>query len=210
MVVGGRDPGGAAVAAVDDQHPPPEASHVEGGGQAGGAGADDDGVQAFRAHARADDGRRVMGPPRPIDAPGGQGLHWNVGSPGPFPDGMTRDKPACSKIPAGPPGFVYRSDLIDPDEEAGAGATPWRGWTCGAFEMQGYVARRRVAYFGRRYDGVFERGLEHGTADPGLPAALRRKAAALAGLTPERPGPRPGQRISARRADRLASRQGGV
>jgi alkylated DNA repair dioxygenase AlkB len=83
----------------------------------------------------------------------------------------------------GPPGFVYRPDLMDPDEEArlaeALGTLELR-----AFEMQGRVARRRVAYFGLRYDGSAH-GLEHGPPIPDFLQPLRRKAADLAGLAPE-------------------------
>jgi alkylated DNA repair dioxygenase AlkB len=97
----------------------------------------------------------------------------------------TRDKPACSKIRRqGPPGFVYRSDLIDPDEEATLAERLAR-LNLRAFEMQGYVARRRVAYFGRRYDGL-RAGTGGRTADPGLPAAAAPQGGGdLAGLTPD-------------------------
>lgn len=85
--------------------------------------------------------------------------------------------------PPGPPGFVYRPDLIDPDEEAGLAETLGR-LDLRAFEMRGYSARRRVAYFGRRYDGPAE-GLQHGPPIPDFLQPLRRKAADLAGLAPD-------------------------
>jgi alkylated DNA repair dioxygenase AlkB len=85
--------------------------------------------------------------------------------------------------PPGPPGFVYRPAMIDPDEEATL-ARALAGLELRAFEMQGYVARRRVAYFGRRYDGP-ARGLEHGPPIPEFLQPLRSKAADLAGLAPD-------------------------
>jgi alkylated DNA repair dioxygenase AlkB len=125
-----------------------------------------------------------MGPPRPIDAPGGQGLHWNVVIAGAICDGMDpRQASLFEDPPPGPPGFVYRSDLIDPDEEL-ALANALARLNLRPFEMQGYVARRRVAYFGRRYEGS-SNGLEEGPPIPDFLQPLRRKAAAFAGLTPD-------------------------
>lgn len=83
----------------------------------------------------------------------------------------------------GPPGFVYRSEMIDPDEEA-ALAEALAGLDLRAFEMRGYVARRRVASFGVRYEGAGQ-GLEDGPAIPDFLRPLRRKAAVFAGLEPE-------------------------
>jgi alkylated DNA repair dioxygenase AlkB len=83
----------------------------------------------------------------------------------------------------GPLGFLYRSEMIDPDEEA-ALAKALAGLDLRAFEMRGYVARRRVAAFGRRYEGAGQ-GLEDGPAIPDFLQALRRKAAAFAGLAPD-------------------------
>lgn len=83
----------------------------------------------------------------------------------------------------GPPGFVYRPDLIDPAEEAGLAEALGR-LDLRAFEMRGYSARRRVAYFGQRYDAPGG-GLEHGPPIPDFLRSLRRKAADLAGLSPE-------------------------
>ena len=83
----------------------------------------------------------------------------------------------------GPPGFAYRSEVIDPDEEA-ALAKALARLDLRAFEMQGHVARRRVAYFGRRYDGSAKE-MEDGPPIPGFLQTLRRKAAAFAGLAPE-------------------------
>ena len=83
----------------------------------------------------------------------------------------------------GPPGFVYRSEMIDPDEEDALAEALGR-LDLRAFEMQGHVARRRVAYFGRRYDGS-ARSLEHGPPIPDFLQSLRRNAADLAGLTPD-------------------------
>jgi alkylated DNA repair dioxygenase AlkB len=83
----------------------------------------------------------------------------------------------------GPPGFAYRSEMIDPDEEA-ALAEALARLDLRAFEMQGYVARRRVAHFGRRYDGS-AKGLEDGPPIPDFLQPLRRKAAVFVGLAPD-------------------------
>jgi alkylated DNA repair dioxygenase AlkB len=97
---------------------------------------------------------------------------------------MTSRQASLFDEPApGPPGFVYRPNLIHPNEEATLAAALGR-LDLRAFEMQGRVARRRVAYFGLRYDGSV-RGLEHGPPIPDFLQPLRQKAAALAGLPPE-------------------------
>jgi alkylated DNA repair dioxygenase AlkB len=83
----------------------------------------------------------------------------------------------------GPSGFVYRPDLIDPDEEAALADALGR-LDLRAYEMRGYSARRRVAYFGQRYDGAGQ-GLENGPPIPDFLQSLRRTAADLAGLAPE-------------------------
>lgn len=85
--------------------------------------------------------------------------------------------------PPSPPGFVYRHDAISPDEE-GILVEAVSRLDLRAFEMRGYAARRRVAYFGRRYDDA-ARELTDGPPIPDFLQALRRKAADLAGLTPE-------------------------
>lgn len=103
---------------------------------------------------------------------------------GAISDGMNPRQASLFDDPApGPPGFAYRSEVIDPDEEA-ALAEALARLDLRVFEMQGYVARRRVAYFGRRYDGS-AKGLEDGPPIPDFLQALRRKAAVFAGLAPE-------------------------
>ena len=85
--------------------------------------------------------------------------------------------------PPGPPGFVYRPSLIDAVEEAALAAELSR-LDLRAFEMQGRFARRRVAYFGVRYDSA-RTGLEHGAPIPDFLRPLRDRAAGLAGVAPE-------------------------
>jgi alkylated DNA repair dioxygenase AlkB len=111
-------------------------------------------------------------------------LHWNDEGGGPISSLMTpRQASLFDEPPPGPPGFIYRPDLIDRDEEA-ALADALRRLDLRAYEMRGYSARRRVAYFGQRYDGPTQ-GLEHGPPIPDFLQSLRRKAADLAGLAPD-------------------------
>ena len=113
-----------------------------------------------------------------------QGLHWNGWVSGPISRFMTPRQASLFAEPTpGPLGFVYQPDLIDPAEEAGLTEALGR-LDLRAFEMRGYSARRRVAYFGQRYDAP-SGGLEHGPPIPDFLWPLRRKAADLAGLAPE-------------------------
>lgn len=99
-------------------------------------------------------------------------------------DGMDPRQASLFDDPApGPPGFVYRSEMIDPEEE-GALAEALAGLDLRPFEMRGYAARRRVAYFGRRYEES-TKGLEDGPPIPDFLQPLRHRAAALAGLRPQ-------------------------
>ena len=89
-------------------------------------------------------------------------------------------KPAASALP---PGLAYQSDLISAEEEQ-ALVTRFETLELKPFEFRGYFGKRRVAYFGRRYD--FNGG-GLGEAPP-LPAwllPLRAKAAAFAELPAE-------------------------
>src|SRR4051812_13165480 len=82
--------------------------------------------------------------------------------------------------PTLPDGFAYRPDLITPDEEAALVANladlPFK-----PFEFRGYLGKRRVAYFGWRYDFNVQ---TLGPAEPIPPflLPLRQRAADLAGL----------------------------
>jgi alkylated DNA repair dioxygenase AlkB len=82
------------------------------------------------------------------------------------------------------PGFRYRPDLIDAEEEA-ALAAEIAGLPFKPFEFQGYLANRRVAAFGFSYD-YGRRRLEPAPDLPPFLAALRLKVAGFAGRTPER------------------------
>jgi alkylated DNA repair dioxygenase AlkB len=111
-------------------------------------------------------------------------LHWNDEGGGPISRLMTpRQANLFDDPPPGPAGFVYRPDLIDPDEEAALADALGR-LDLRAYEMRGYSARRRVAYFGQRYDGPGQ-GLGPGPPIPDFLQALRHKAADLAGLAPD-------------------------
>jgi len=100
-----------------------------------------------------------------------------------FPGMDPRQASLFEEPPPGPPGFVYRPEVIDPDEERGL-AKALAELDLRAFEMRGYAARRRVAYFGRRYEESTQ-GLEDGPPIPDFLQALRCKAAGLTGLRPE-------------------------
>jgi alkylated DNA repair dioxygenase AlkB len=78
-----------------------------------------------------------------------------------------------------PEGFFYRPDFISADEEAMLVEELGRV-EFAAFEMRGVVARRRVAFFGRSYEGDSK-------ATPPIPAfliPLRDRAAAWADVAP--------------------------
>ncbi|MBO9558004.1 MAG: alpha-ketoglutarate-dependent dioxygenase AlkB [Caulobacter sp.] len=97
---------------------------------------------------------------------------------------MDLRQPGLFDEPApGPPGFLYRTNAITPSEEVALVEAVGR-LDLRAFEMRGYAAKRRVAYFGRRYDDT-ARGLTDGPPIPDFLQALRRKAADLAGLEPD-------------------------
>jgi len=76
-----------------------------------------------------------------------------------------------------PSGFEYRAGFITVEEEARLAAA-MAGVAFGNFEMRGVVARRRVAFFGRTYDGG-------SAASPPIPdflMPLRERVAAWAGV----------------------------
>jgi alkylated DNA repair dioxygenase AlkB len=83
----------------------------------------------------------------------------------------------------GPPGFVYRPEVLGVEEEA-ALASWLATLDFQPFEFRGFSGRRHVVSFGWRYD--FNSARLQEAAD--IPAELlpaRAKAAALAGLRPE-------------------------
>jgi alkylated DNA repair dioxygenase AlkB len=82
-----------------------------------------------------------------------------------------------------PPGFSYRDDAISPSEERGLVAhfetLPFK-----PFEFHGHLGKRRVVYYGHRYD-YGRKALEESAPLPDFLAGLRGKAAAFAGLAAE-------------------------
>ena len=83
-----------------------------------------------------------------------------------------------------PDGFRYAPDLIDAAAEArlvaGFADLPFK-----EFEFHGFLGKRRVVSFGTRYD--FNDGtLRKAAPMPALLESLRERAAAFAGLAPER------------------------
>ncbi len=79
-----------------------------------------------------------------------------------------------------PPGFLYRDVFITDAEEASLVDAIARV-DFATFEMRGVVARRRVAFFGRSYDG----GAAVTPPIPPFLLPLRTSIAAWAGLDPE-------------------------
>ena len=86
--------------------------------------------------------------------------------------------------PAMPPGFRYAPDVIDAAEEArlvGAFADlPFK-----EFEFHGFLGKRRVVSFGLRYD-FNGGGLQQAAPIPPFVLPVRERAAAFAGLAPDR------------------------
>lgn len=85
--------------------------------------------------------------------------------------------------PLGPSGFEYRRDLISPTEEAELVAHIEK-LPLAEFKFQQFLAKRRVMYFGWRYD------FENSRFEPTIPMPsflleLRSRAASFAGLVPE-------------------------
>ena len=85
--------------------------------------------------------------------------------------------------PKGPEGFVYRPDLITPEEEV-ALAAQFQSLPFKPYEFRGYLGARRTVAFGWRYadDG---KAIVKVQAIPDFLLEVRAKAAAFAGLDPE-------------------------
>lgn len=81
-----------------------------------------------------------------------------------------------------PEGFSYRPDFITPDEEtdllARIGALPFV-----PFQFQGFEARRRVVYFGWRYD-FNDNSIGRADEIPAFLLPLRERVATFAGVEP--------------------------
>jgi alkylated DNA repair dioxygenase AlkB len=84
--------------------------------------------------------------------------------------------------PAGPPGFVYRADLISVEMEA-ALITEIEKLDLREFEFHGYLGKRRVVSFGLHYDFA-ERAVHRSEPIPEFLLPLRDKAAAFADQPP--------------------------
>jgi alkylated DNA repair dioxygenase AlkB len=87
-------------------------------------------------------------------------------------------QPDLFAAPAGlPEGFRYRADVLSPDEEAALarelGALPFK-----PFDFHGFLANRRVASFGFRYDYQSRAVIEAAPFPPFL-VTLRRRIAAV-------------------------------
>ena len=86
--------------------------------------------------------------------------------------------------PAMPAGFRYAPDVIDADEEtrlvAAFADLPFK-----EFEFHGFLGKRRVVSFGSRYD-FNGGGLQEAAPIPPFLLPLRERAAAFAGLAPDR------------------------
>jgi alkylated DNA repair dioxygenase AlkB len=83
-----------------------------------------------------------------------------------------------------PAGFRYAPDVIDAAEEARLIAA-FAGLPFKEFEFHGFRGKRRVVSFGFRYD-FNGGGLKTAEPMPAFLEPLRERAAAFAGLTPDR------------------------
>ena len=103
-----------------------------------------------------------------------------------------------------PAGFRYAPDLIDAAAEtrlvAAFADLPFK-----EFEFHGFLGKRRVVSFGTRYD-FNGGGLKPAEPMPPFLLPLRERAAAFAGLAPERLAHALDHRIPAGHDNRLASR----
>jgi alkylated DNA repair dioxygenase AlkB len=91
---------------------------------------------------------------------------------------------AAAAGPALPDGFRYQPELLTRDEER-ALLEEFRALPFREFQFHGYTGKRRVVVYGWRYD--FENRTLHRTDDmPAFLLALRERAAAFAGVAPER------------------------
>jgi alkylated DNA repair dioxygenase AlkB len=83
-----------------------------------------------------------------------------------------------------PPGFRYQPELVS-EAEADALVARFAGLDFQPFEFRGFLGKRRVVYFGWRYDFGRAR-VERGEPIPAFLDEVRARAAAFAGLDPER------------------------
>ncbi len=98
---------------------------------------------------------------------------------------MSLLQPALFAAPArGPEGFRYQPDLLS-ENEAQNLLADLAGLDFKPFEFRGYFGKRHVASFGWRYDFNHAR-LDAAAPIPPFLEPVRYKAAAFAGLAPER------------------------
>ena len=83
-----------------------------------------------------------------------------------------------------PAGFRYAPDVIDAEEEARL-VTAFAGLPFKEFEFHGFLGKRRVVSFGFRYD-FNGGGLTETEPVPSFLKPVRERAAAFAGLAPDR------------------------
>ena len=86
----------------------------------------------------------------------------------------------AATVPALPPGFRYRADVIAPADET-ALLEEIRGLPFREFEFHGYTGKRRVVSFGWQYDFAAQQ-LRKADDLPAFLRALREPASAFAGL----------------------------
>src|ERR1700710_1198972 len=93
---------------------------------------------------------------------------------------MSRQSELFETAPSLPDGFSYREDVVSGRDEAALvaqfAALPFQ-----PFEFHGYLGKRRIVSFGWRYDYA-GRALRKSSAIPAFLLAVRRTAAAFAGV----------------------------
>src|SRR3954462_13344474 len=91
--------------------------------------------------------------------------------------------PTAAPMSPMPDGFRYQPDVVTPAEEADL-LSRMAGLDFRPFEFQQYVGKRRVIYFGLRYDFTAGR-LDEAAPIPDFLLPLRARAAAFADLVPD-------------------------
>ena len=96
---------------------------------------------------------------------------------------MKRQPDLFGAAPNLPEGLRYQPELLSHDEER-ALVEAFAGLPFKPFEFQGWLGKRRVVFFGWRYD-FNDRALGPAEPIPGFLLPLREKASALLGAAPE-------------------------
>jgi alkylated DNA repair dioxygenase AlkB len=99
---------------------------------------------------------------------------------GPAQPDLFAEGAAAPQAPALPPGMVYQTEFLTPDEEAALVAVI-EHMPLAEMRYKGYTARRRVASFGGKYDFDANQ-LEAAAPVPAELEPLRRKAAEWLGV----------------------------